>query len=97
MQGTRAEPGIIPRAVEVRAISPYLLNRIVGSYTSQALFDRQYGLQRYQSSLSVSYMEIYKDEVYDLLVNRDNVRIEFEYQKLSYIFLTGPETASPRE
>lgn len=53
MQGTRAEPGIIPRAVE-------------------ALFHKQSGLRRYRSELAVSYMEIYKDEVYDLLVNREN-------------------------
>ncbi|KAJ3558283.1 hypothetical protein NM688_g1017 [Phlebia brevispora] len=53
MQGTKSQPGIIPRAVE-------------------ALFERQSCLQRYQASLAVSYMEIYKDEVYDLLVTRDN-------------------------
>ncbi|EKM57950.1 uncharacterized protein PHACADRAFT_193079 [Phanerochaete carnosa HHB-10118-sp] len=53
MQGSKAEPGIIPRAVE-------------------ALFHKQSGLRRYRSELSVSYMEIYKDEVYDLLVNREN-------------------------
>ena len=39
----------------------------------QALFHKQSGLQRYRADLAVSYMEIYKDEVYDLLVNRDNV------------------------
>ncbi|KAI0761109.1 P-loop containing nucleoside triphosphate hydrolase protein [Irpex lacteus] len=53
MQGTRSQPGIIPRAVE-------------------ALFQKQSGLQRYRAQLAVSYMEIYKDEVYDLLVDRDN-------------------------
>ncbi|KAI0697020.1 P-loop containing nucleoside triphosphate hydrolase protein [Cytidiella melzeri] len=53
MQGTRSQPGIIPRAVE-------------------ALFHKQSGLQRYHAQLAVSYMEIYKDEVYDLLVDRDN-------------------------
>ncbi|PSR70750.1 hypothetical protein PHLCEN_2v13370 [Hermanssonia centrifuga] len=53
MQGTKSDPGIIPRAVE-------------------ALFEKQSGLQRYHASLAVSYMEIYKDEVYDLLVARDN-------------------------
>ncbi|KAH9177600.1 P-loop containing nucleoside triphosphate hydrolase protein [Lactarius sanguifluus] len=41
MQGTRSQPGVIPRAVEDDA------------------------------SLSVSYMEIYRDEVYDLLVDRE--------------------------
>ncbi|KAK7027324.1 hypothetical protein VNI00_015287 [Paramarasmius palmivorus] len=53
MQGTRAQPGIIPRAVE-------------------ALFNKRREYPQYQSTLAVSYMEIYKDEVYDLLVNRDN-------------------------
>lgn len=56
MQGTKAQPGIIPRVVE-------------------AIFEKQSGLRRYQASLAVSYMEIYKDEVYDLLVARDNVRV----------------------
>lgn len=56
MQGTKTEPGIIPRAV-------------------QALFERQSGLKRYKCSLAISYMEIYKDEVYDLLVARDNVSL----------------------
>ncbi|KAI0087443.1 P-loop containing nucleoside triphosphate hydrolase protein [Irpex rosettiformis] len=53
MQGTKTQPGIIPRAVE-------------------ALFEKQSGLQRYRANFAVSYMEIYKDEVYDLLVDRDN-------------------------
>lgn len=56
MQGSKTDPGIIPRAVE-------------------ALFERQSALERYKAELTVSYMEIYKDEVYDLLVTRDNVRI----------------------
>ncbi|KAI3614956.1 microtubule motor [Moniliophthora roreri] len=53
MQGTKAQPGIIPRAVE-------------------ALFNKRKDYTQYQTTLAVSYMEIYKDEVYDLLVNRDN-------------------------
>ncbi|KAH8096893.1 kinesin-domain-containing protein [Cristinia sonorae] len=48
MQGTKAQPGIIPRAVE-------------------AMFSRR----TEDTELSVSYMEIYKDEVYDLLVERE--------------------------
>ncbi|KAI8969759.1 kinesin-domain-containing protein [Trametes punicea] len=51
MQGTKQQPGIIPRAVE----------EIFGRQTS--------GSSR--ASLAVSYMEIYKDEVYDLLVDRE--------------------------
>ncbi|KAF8623194.1 hypothetical protein AX17_007517 [Amanita inopinata Kibby_2008] len=53
MQGTTAEPGVIPQVV-------------------QALFDRVPGYSRYEITFSVSYMEIYKDEVYDLLVTREN-------------------------
>ncbi|KAK1230587.1 hypothetical protein PQX77_006324 [Marasmius sp. AFHP31] len=53
MQGTKAQPGVIPRAVTT-------------------LFERRTAYPQYQTSLSVSYMEIYKDEVYDLLVNREN-------------------------
>ena len=55
MQGTKDEPGIIPRAVE-------------------ALFQKQLDFDRDTVDLAISYMEIYKDEVYDLLVARDNVR-----------------------
>ena len=58
MQGTKEEPGIIPRSVE-------------------ALFERQLYLENYTAELSVSYMEIYKDEVYDLLVTRENVSRPF--------------------
>ncbi|KAI0792586.1 P-loop containing nucleoside triphosphate hydrolase protein [Abortiporus biennis] len=53
MQGTKAEPGIIPRTV-------------------QSLFNRKRADLPRNASLEVSYMEIYKDEVYDLMVNRDN-------------------------
>ncbi|THH29315.1 hypothetical protein EUX98_g4873 [Antrodiella citrinella] len=49
MQGTKSQPGIIPRAVN-------------------AVFSRR----TENTTLSVSYMEIYKDEVYDLLVEREN-------------------------
>lgn len=52
MQGTKEEPGVIPRVVE-------------------AMFQQKASLQKSRVELSVSYMEIYKDEVYDLFVNRD--------------------------
>ncbi|KAH9050274.1 P-loop containing nucleoside triphosphate hydrolase protein [Lactarius hengduanensis] len=51
MQGTRSQPGVIPRAVE-------------------ALFEYRQTCKD-DASLSVSYMEIYRDEVYDLLVDRE--------------------------
>ncbi|KAH7886963.1 P-loop containing nucleoside triphosphate hydrolase protein [Phlebopus sp. FC_14] len=52
MQGTKAQPGVIPRVVE-------------------AMFHQKAALQRSSVGLAISYMEIYKDEVYDLLVNRE--------------------------
>ncbi|TFK68341.1 kinesin-domain-containing protein [Pluteus cervinus] len=51
MQGTKTDPGVIPRVVE-------------------AMFDHP-ARKKFQTRLAVSYMEIYKDEVYDLLVNRE--------------------------
>ena len=70
MQGTKAEPGVIPRVVrvsnlllEVKAISIRLL---------QGIFEKKETIQKFQTSLSVSYMEIYKDEVYDLFVTRES-------------------------
>ncbi|THU97730.1 kinesin-domain-containing protein [Dendrothele bispora CBS 962.96] len=53
MQGTKAEPGVIPRAV-------------------RSLFLKKAEYAQYQVTLSASYMEIYKDEAYDLLVNRES-------------------------
>ncbi|KAH6896223.1 microtubule motor [Coprinopsis sp. MPI-PUGE-AT-0042] len=52
MQGTRSDPGVIPRVV-------------------QAMFERREEMTQ-RADLAVSYMEIYKDDVYDLLVQRDN-------------------------
>jgi kinesin family member 22 len=54
MQGTRSDPGVIPRVV-------------------QAMFERREEMT-HRADLAVSYMEIYKDDVYDLLVQRENVR-----------------------
>ncbi|KAI0739220.1 P-loop containing nucleoside triphosphate hydrolase protein [Daedaleopsis nitida] len=51
MQGSKDQPGIIPRAVE-------------DIFTRAALMDCQ-------ASIAISYMEIYKDEVFDLLVDRE--------------------------
>lgn len=38
------------------------------------MFLQKAALQRTSVELAVSYMEIYKDEVYDLFVNRESVR-----------------------
>lgn len=54
MQGTPADPGIIPRAVE-------------------ELFQQR----KYQTdTITMSYMEIYRDEVYDLLAGGVNVSMK---------------------
>jgi hypothetical protein len=37
------------------------------------MFDRKRQMHEYDVTLSVSYMEIYRDEVYDLLVDRESV------------------------
>jgi kinesin family protein 22 len=38
------------------------------------MFEKRTQYNNYNVSLCVSYMEIYKDDVYDLLVTRENVR-----------------------
>ena len=38
------------------------------------MFLQKAALQRSSVELTVSYMEIYKDEVYDLFINRESVR-----------------------
>jgi kinesin family protein 22 len=43
------------------------------------MFEKRQYLQQYQTTLEVSYMEIYKDEVYDLLVTRENVRASHSF------------------
>ncbi|KAF7763860.1 hypothetical protein Agabi119p4_8397 [Agaricus bisporus var. burnettii] len=53
MQGTKSDPGIIPRTV-------------------QALFGKRIQYPQYKISFTMSYMELYKDEPYDLLVTREN-------------------------
>ncbi|KAH7912354.1 P-loop containing nucleoside triphosphate hydrolase protein [Hygrophoropsis aurantiaca] len=47
-------------------VNPGVIPRVV-----KAMFQQQSTLQRSNVALAVSYMEIYKDEVYDLLVNRE--------------------------
>lgn len=54
MQGTREQPGVIPRAV-------------AGLFAKRETLPPQ---EAESISLAVSYIEIYKDEVFDLLVNR---------------------------
>ncbi|THH03411.1 hypothetical protein EW145_g6275 [Phellinidium pouzarii] len=53
IQGSKAQPGIIPRVVK-------------------DLLERTASFPNAQVSLSVSYMEIYKEDAYDLLVERES-------------------------
>jgi hypothetical protein len=39
----------------------------------KALFDHKQQMHEYDVTFSTSYMEIYRDEVYDLLVDRQTV------------------------
>ena len=44
----------------------------------QTLFERKREMHDYDVTLSASYMEIYRDEVYDLFVDRETVRFVLE-------------------
>jgi hypothetical protein len=72
MQGTPEEPGVIPRVVKVGTRCLRRTNAWL-STTKQAMFDRRGELGLADASLTMSYIEIYKDEVYDLLGNRAEV------------------------
>jgi kinesin family protein 22 len=75
MQGTKACPGVIPRVVEVRISSnAYSMVHDYKMLLWQAMFEQKVALQKSNVELAVSYMEIYKDECYDLLVDRETVR-----------------------
>lgn len=67
------------------------------SNADQALFDKVPDYDQYQVTLSMSYMEIYKDEVYDLLVNRENVCVGYARTSFDSLILLGPETTSSGE
>ena len=74
MQGTKSDPGVIPRVVRVSSEHIITVYPAKKNIFNQGIFDKRQHLQQYQIALEVSYMEIYKDEVYDLLVTRENVR-----------------------
>lgn len=44
----------------------------------KALFERKRQMHEYDVTLSASYMEIYRDEVYDLFVDRETVGLVIE-------------------
>jgi len=63
------------------------------------MFMKQSHLRRYGVTLAVSYMEIYKDEVYDLLVTRENVchLTPCEGNWIHLFLAIGSETSSARK
>jgi hypothetical protein len=69
----------------------------------KALFDHKQKISEYDVSLSVSYMEIYRDEVYDLLVDRDTVSHVFAVRSEKELILhanplpVGPQVTSQGE
>ncbi|KAH9886009.1 P-loop containing nucleoside triphosphate hydrolase protein [Cubamyces lactineus] len=70
MQGSKQQPGIIPRAVE-------------------DIFHRT-ASQGSRTTLAVSYMEIYKDEVYDLLVDRETaVKLPVRENESGQVFVAN--------
>ncbi|KAJ7108792.1 P-loop containing nucleoside triphosphate hydrolase protein [Mycena epipterygia] len=76
MQGTPADPGVIPRVVEALfAPSP---SPSCSSHEDE------------QTSVSVSYIEIYKDDVYDLLVARENApKLQVRENDAGAVFVAG--------
>ncbi|OCH87610.1 kinesin-domain-containing protein [Obba rivulosa] len=71
MQGSAAQPGITPRAVE-------------------ALLGRRSLMEDRDVSLSVSYMEIYKDDVYDLLVPKEKaVKLPVRENEVGEVFVAN--------
>lgn len=75
IQGTAEQPGIIPRVVNVSSLFlfPFSLFLFTSGCMAQALLEKKREMSEKTVSLSLSYMEIYKDEAYDLLVPRETV------------------------
>ena len=82
MQGTKSDPGVIPRVVRVSGTLTHSPCSAKGLL--QRMFEKRQHLQQYQTALEVSYMEIYKDEVYDLLVTRESVRASHSHLTLTH-------------
>lgn len=84
IQGTAEQPGIIPRVVNVCCFHVFILAQHVFIHMTQALLERKREMYRSAVSLSLSYMEIYKDEAYDLLVPKETVLQDL------FVSLTNP-------
>lgn len=108
MQGTKAQPGVIPRVVRVRihlhfvdATTPpsiYIPPShacVSNEHSTQALFAQKEDAALHDDvQVTISYMEIYKDECYDLLVDRDTVRFSLPCALARILQLTPPSTCS---
>lgn len=72
MAGSPSQPGIIPRVMKVQY--QIFQFHVYANTVPQELLNRKQPESDHESlSFSMSYMEIYKDEVYDLLGDRENV------------------------
>ncbi|KAJ7697614.1 P-loop containing nucleoside triphosphate hydrolase protein [Mycena rosella] len=75
MQGTRADPGVIPRVVEA----------LFAAETDET------------TEVTVSYIEIYKDDVFDLLVVRENApKLPVRENDVGAVFVAGLSSAPVR-
>lgn len=73
MQGTPTQPGIIPRVMHVRGTTVFARLREIKLPSFQEILHRPHPDPNKKLTFSVSYFEIYKDEVYDLLGDRETV------------------------
>lgn len=89
-----AYPSAIRRHHRITIAHRLFLNRshahVANEHSKQSLFAQKEELLELHDdvSVSISYMEIYKDECYDLLVDRDTVRISF-FRAFPGFWLTG--------
>ena len=61
------------------------------------MFEKKSMIENYNVSLAVSYMEIYKDEVYDLLVTRENVCLLSRSSSSNVDMVTGSQASCSRK
>ena len=73
MQGTPVQPGIIPRVMHVCRMVADIADHSIKLPVTQEILHRPHPDPSKKLSFNVSYFEIYKDEVYDLLGDRETV------------------------
>jgi hypothetical protein len=63
-----------------------LLEELAKLMYVEALFERKRQMHGYDVTLSASYMEIYRDEVYDLFVDRETVGLVLSISQRSTFY-----------